>query len=35
MEWLYAGELEETGMTAAREDDLIIELDDGGLDAPR
>ncbi len=35
LEWLYTGDLEETGMTPAREDDLLIELDDGGLDAPR
>ena len=35
LEWLYAGDLEEAGMTPAREDDLLIELDDGGLDAPR
>jgi MIP family channel proteins len=35
LEWLYSGDLEETGMTPAREDDLIIDLDDGGLDAPR
>ena len=35
LEWLYAGELEEVGMTPAREDELLIDLDDGGLDAPR
>ena len=35
MEWLYSGEVEEAGMTAAREDDLLIEIDDAGLDAPR
>jgi len=35
LEWLYTGDLEEAGMTPAREDDLLIELDDGGLDAPR
>ena len=35
LEWLYSGELEEAGMTPAREDELLIELDDGGLDGRR
>lgn len=34
IEWFYKGDIEETGMTPAREDDLLITVDDDGLADP-
>ncbi len=34
VQWFYPGDVEETGMTPAREDDLLITVDDEGLADP-